>query len=54
MAKYAVYFSRYYAMSVEAEDPDQAVEKATQEFIEDEANAASTWVIDQPVDKLEA
>lgn len=54
MAQYAVYFSRHYAMTVEAEDSEQAVEKALEDFIEDEANAASIWEAEQTVDKLEA
>ncbi len=53
MAEYAVYFSRHYAMTVEAENPEQAVEKALDDFIEDEANAASIWEIADPVDRLD-
>ena len=53
MTKYAVFFSKRYVMSVEANDTAHAIEVALEEFIEDEADAASSWEIDDYIDKLE-
>ena len=53
MTKYAVYFVRHYAMTVEADNPEEAVGKALEEFSEDEANAASDWETSEFVDRLD-
>lgn len=52
MAEYAVYFNRYFAMKVEAESSEQAIERALEQFVEDEANAASDWEVGDVVDRL--
>ena len=53
MPRYAVYFTRRYTMTVEADNAEQATTKALDEFIEDEANAASDWEAEDYIDKVE-
>jgi Ca2+-binding EF-hand superfamily protein len=52
MSKYAVYFTKSYAMEIEAADPEMAIEEALNIFDEEEADSISMWEVGDYVDNL--
>lgn len=51
--KFAVFFTKGYALEVEAPDVEAAFNVAAQTFNESEADAASSWEMEKHIDVLE-
>lgn len=51
--KFAVFFTKGYALEVEAKDSQEAFDIALKEFNGSEADAASNWEMEKHLDILE-